>query len=252
MTRATPGETIALPTRDGVQPVKVFAPEGKPRGGVIFYMDAFGWRDELDEMAARYAASGWLTFLPDLYYRLGRIRFAPPPGPGGLDPAMNVANSATTLDMTVADTAALLAFAARRHPNVKRFGAVGYCMGARHALAASVNRPETVAAAACLHGGRLVWDGPDSPHHLIARARTALYFAFARDDETCPPAHQSLIEATIRECGARAETEHYDAVHGWTFPTRWCHDRAAAERVFAKVLALFGREVAGDAAETQA
>jgi predicted dehydrogenase len=41
---------------DGRQPVKVFEPPAGPgRAGVIVYMDAFGWRDELDGMAARYA-----------------------------------------------------------------------------------------------------------------------------------------------------------------------------------------------------
>jgi carboxymethylenebutenolidase len=235
--------TIALRTADGEQPVKVFTPAGKPRGGVLVYMDAFGWRDELDGMAARYAEAGWLTCLPDMFYRQGTVRFPPPDGPGKLDPAMHAANSVTTLAMSIADTGALLDWAAAAHPDVQRFGAVGYCMGARHALAACVRHAETVKAAACLHGGRMVWDGPDSPHLLIPQARGGLYFAFARDDETCPPEHQALIEETIRACGARAEVEHYEAKHGWTFPTRWCHDAAAAERTSEKVLALFEREV---------
>lgn len=240
----TAPETIVLATPDGRQPVKLFVPFGVPRGGAIFFMDAFGWREELDHMAARYAEAGWLTALPEMYYRLGSPQFAPPSAPGRLDPAMHAANSATTMAMSAADTAVLLAHLAESHPAVRRFGTVGYCMGGRHAVSAAVSHPDRITAAASLHGGRLVDDTPQSPHLLIGRADVALYFGFAEDDETCSDDHQALIEQRLVETGARAEVDHYRARHGWTFPTRWCHDRPAAERAFAKVLALFEREVA--------
>ena len=229
---------LSLVTPDGAMAVRAFVPTGAPRGGVIFYMDAFGLRPEFDGLCARYAAEGWLTLLPDLYHRLPRRSFPVPPDAAGLlDPAMNVANLATTLPMSVADTATVLAEAAR-HFGVTRFGAVGTCMGARHALAAAAAWPEAVRAAACLHGGRMVWEGPDSPHLLIPGLRGGLYLALARDDETCPEAHQQILERMVREAGPRAEAERYDALHGWTFPERWCHDRAAAAHAFAKASAL--------------
>jgi dienelactone hydrolase len=67
---------------DGTLPVRVFEPAaGRPRkGGVLFNMDAFGLRPELDGMCRRYAEAGWVTFLPDLYYRLGSPRFPCPAG----------------------------------------------------------------------------------------------------------------------------------------------------------------------------
>ncbi len=233
--------TISLRTKDGLQPVQVFTPSVRPRGGVIVYMDAFGWREELDSMAARYAEAGWLTFLPDLYYWLGSLRFAPPAGHQALDPAMHAANSATTMDMSGADVGALLAHAEISYPDIMQFGAVGYCMGARHALNACARFPEKIVAAACLHGGRMVDESPASPHFLIRKVQGELYFGFAEDDDTCPPEHQALIEQTILTSDAIAEVEHFEAAHGWTFPTRWCYDEAAAERAFAKVLALFAR-----------
>jgi carboxymethylenebutenolidase len=234
---------LELATPDGPMELRVFAPQDTPRGGVIFYMDAFGLRPELDGLCAAYAAAGWLTCLPDLYHRLPCRSFAVPPTEHApLDPAMTVANLATTLAMTVADTAVILDHAARRC-GVTRFGAVGTCMGARHALAAAAALPQQVRAAACLHGGRMVWEGPDSPHRLIPGLPGGLYIALARDDETCPEPHQRILEAMVAEAGPRAMCERYDALHGWSFPERWCHDAVAAAHAFARVQALFAREV---------
>jgi carboxymethylenebutenolidase len=237
---------LKLATPDGSLPVSVFEPAGVGlKAGVLFYMDAFGLRPELDGMCRRYADAGYLVFLPDLYYRLGAVRFAVPGGRDEpLDPAMTTANLATTVDMSVADTGAILAHvAATPGYGIARFGAVGYCMGARHALGAGATYPDWIRAVACLHGGRLVWNGPDSPHRQIARVKGELYFAFATNDETCPDAHQRLIEETIAASAVNGRTEHYAAVHGWTFPERWCYERTAAERVFTEVLALLDRQL---------
>jgi carboxymethylenebutenolidase len=235
---------LEVATPDGPMALRAFVPETAPRGGVILYMDAFGLRPELEGMCARYAAEGWLALLPDLYHRLPRRSFpVPPDAASPLDPGMTEANVATTLTMTVADTAVVVAEAARRW-GVTRFGAVGHCMGARHALAAAVAYPEAIRAAACLHGGRMVWDGPDSPHLLVPRCPGGLYIAMARDDETCPEPHQLLLEAKAAEAGPKVRIERIDALHGWTFPERWCHDPQAAERSFRTVLALFAHHVA--------
>lgn len=239
---------IDLRTADGMMPVRVFEPAESSRdrqGGVILYMDAFGLRPELDRLCRRYADAGYVTFLPDLYYRLRVRRFAVPASADDpLDPAMHAANAATTVEMTLADTGALLAHVlATPRYSLRRFGTVGHCMGGRHAVAAAASYPQEIAAAASLHGGRLVWEGDTSPHLYIPRVQGALYFAFAAHDETCPDAHKALIERTIAESGVRGMTEHYAAAHGWTFPERWCFDREAAERTFDRVLALFDYNV---------
>lgn len=233
--------TVHIATPEGALPVRVFEAGPTARAGVIVYMDAFGWRDELDGMAARFAREGWTTFLPDLFWRLGTLRFPVPDGPGKLDPAMHEANAATSMEMVARDTAAILAHAATAYPALRAFGAVGYCMGARHALMAASRHPETVKAAAMLHGGKLVTDQPDSPHRLIRHLRSALHVAFATDDETCPPEHQALIAREVAAAGIDARIVTHPAEHGWTFPTRWCHDPVEAERAFADVTALFRR-----------
>lgn len=240
--------SVDLKTIDGTMPVRVFQSVNTTRKGcVIFYMDAFGLRPELDDMARRYADAGYVVFLPDLYYRRKRRSFPVPAREDDpLDPEMAEANAATTLDMTIADSGSIVAHAvATPSYGVTRFGAVGYCMGARHALAAGATYGETIKAVACLHGGKLVWDGPNSPHTFIPRLSGAIYFGFAAHDPACPDTHKSIIEQTIAAAGVRGETEHYRAAHGWTFPTRWCYDPAAAEMAFSRVLSFFDAEMSG-------
>ena len=240
-----PGKAIALETAEGTLPVKVFEPSGADRkGGVIFYMDAFGLRPELDGMCRGYAEAGYVTFLPDLYYRLGSVSFAvPATAHEPLDPAMIAANIATTVEMTIADTGALLRHVAETPAyGIEHLATVGYCMGARHALGAGASYPDAITAIACLHGGRLVWDGPNSPHLYIPRVRGALYFAFAADDPTCPDEHKALIESTIAQSGVSGRTEHFAAAHGWTFPERWCFDAVAAKQALDDVLALLAAQ----------
>jgi carboxymethylenebutenolidase len=60
--------TLKLVTPDGRMPVRVFEPAAEPRkGGVLFYMDAFGLRPQLDGMCRSYADAGFVVFMPDLY-----------------------------------------------------------------------------------------------------------------------------------------------------------------------------------------
>jgi carboxymethylenebutenolidase len=234
---------LALDMGSGAMELRAFAPpQGTaPKGGVIFYMDAFGLRPELDRLCEGYAAEGWFALLPDLYWRQPRRVFpVPPSADAPLDPGMAEANSATTMAMSVADTGVVLAEAERRF-GLLRFGAVGHCMGARHALAAATAWPDRVLAAACLHGGRMVTGDADSPHLLIRRCPGPLYIALARDDETCPEPHQRLLEQEAAAAGPRVAIERINALHGWTFPERYCFDPVAAERSVTRVLALFAR-----------
>ena len=46
----------------------------EPVSAVIFFMDAPGFRPELEDMARRIALAGYYCILPDLYYRMGTIR----------------------------------------------------------------------------------------------------------------------------------------------------------------------------------
>jgi len=242
---------VTLETADGKMPVFIVHPdEDGPFPTVLFYMDALGIREELRDMARRCASAGYFAMLPDLYYRWGCPSFDPAPlAQGILDPKMIELNNALAISMTALDTAAMLEYAAVDPASRLPAGTVGYCMGGRHALGAAAAYAGEVAAFASLHGGRLVSDTPQSPHLLVARTLAAeAYFGWADNDETAPAGHMRAIGTALAARGGRHRVElHRGALHGFTFPERYCYHKRAAEQVWARLFALFRRNLHGPA-----
>lgn len=238
--------SFALATRDGQMPTWTVHPDAAgPFPLVILCMDALGIREELRAMCRRIAGAGYGVYLPNLFYRDGGPSFdAAPLASGQLDPEMVRLNDQLSIDMTVSDCAAVLAHA-QGNP-VIRFPAavIGYCMGGRHAIAAAVVYPEQFRAMASMHGGRLVTALDDSPHRLIPRMRAEAYFAWAQDDPAAPEGHAVVVEQALKARGLPYQLErHPGALHGFTFPERYCYHEAAAERVWMRLLDLFRRNL---------
>src|SRR5687767_8908056 len=144
---------IDVDTADGRMDCHVFTPEGVAAGpwpAVILFMDAFGIRPQLAEMAQRLASNGYFLVVPNLYYRSGVYapfdqKLVSAEGPER-DRFKGMIRSITDT-MVMRDTAAVLAMldaqaAARPGP----VGVVGYCMGGGFALSAAGMFPERVAA----------------------------------------------------------------------------------------------------------
>ena len=69
-------DTFEIETPDGRMETFAVHPEGgDPHPSVILYMDAPGIRNELRDFCRRIAREGYYVLLPDMYYRLGRVRF---------------------------------------------------------------------------------------------------------------------------------------------------------------------------------
>lgn len=240
---------IVIPTADGAMPCFVVHPdEDGPFPVVLFYMDALGIREELRDMARRFATAGHYVMLANLYYRDGGPSFDTAPlAEGRLDPRMVALNVALTTAMTVRDTGAMLQFAAAdAAADAARCATVGYCMGGRHAIANAAAFPERVKAMASLHGGRLVNDEPDAPYRLIASMKAEAYFGWADKDDVAPLEHKRIVEEALAARGGRYRVElHPGALHGFTFPERYCYHKAAAELVWARLFAMFRRTLQG-------
>ena len=69
-------QDVTVTTKHGRMSAFAACPDGAgPFPPVIFYMDAPGTREELRNMARRIAKQGYFCLLPDMYYRLGTVRF---------------------------------------------------------------------------------------------------------------------------------------------------------------------------------
>jgi carboxymethylenebutenolidase len=242
--------TVDVPTGDGAADAILAAPlEGGPYPGVLVYMDAFGLRPRLEEMASRIAAEGYVVLVPNVFYRAGR---APLVEVDGLDQPDVRARAFGTLrpimqgltpDLAMRDADAYLAFLAA-DPRVGDgpMGTVGYCMGGALALRTAAHFPERVAAAASFHGGRLATDQPDSPHLLADRLEAEVYLGHADNDASITPEQQETLVDALTSAGVRFVSEVYDgAAHGFTMADTAAYDEGAEARHWDRLLDLFAR-----------
>ncbi len=242
---------VELTTGDGNLDSFVCHPdEGGPHPAVILYMDAPGIREELRDMARRIAATGYFVMLPNLYYRDGREGTYPfdrtkIPGDDGEREKMFAVMNALTNARVVADTAPMLEFL-RGHAAAADgpIGCVGYCMSGQYVVSVGAAYPDDFAAIASFYGVRIMTEAEDSPHLKFAQVKGAMYLAFASDDPWVPPDILDALPPALDAAGADYRVEIYDDTqHGFAFPTRAVYVKAAAERHWQRMLALFDRRL---------
>jgi carboxymethylenebutenolidase len=242
--------TLDVETRDGVADAYLAAPEGLgPYPGVLLYSDAFGPRPQLERMAQRLAAAGYVVLLPHVLYREGRSPLLDtsdlrdPSAGGRLFETLRPWLRRLTPERAMSDAEAYVGVLTG-HDEVSNgpLGVVGYCMGGALALRTAAHLPERFAAAAAFHPGRLATDEPDSPHLLASRLRAEVYVACADHDRSMPREQQERLDAALTAAGVRHVCEQYDGTtHGFTMADTAAYDEAAAERHWERLLDLFGR-----------
>ena len=242
--------TLDIETRDGVADAYLAAPEGLgPYPGVLLYMDAFGPRPRLEEMAQHIASAGYVVLLPHVFYRQGRAPLVDtsdlmdPEARGRLFETLNPWLQQLTPERSMSDAEAYVDVLGS-HDEVADgpLGVVGYCMGGALALRTAAHLPERFAAAAAFHPARLATDAADSPHLLADRLKAEVYVASADQDRGMPPEQQARLDAALSAAGVRHVCEQYDgAAHGFTMADTAVFDEAATERHWERLLDLFGR-----------
>jgi carboxymethylenebutenolidase len=214
-----------------------------PWPAVILYMDAFGIRPQLDEMAQRLASNGFFVVVPNMYYRSGAFEPFDPKqvfveGPEqkrfrgmiqSINPTMIMRDTRSVLDHLDDEPCA----------REGRMGAVGYCMGGGYAISALGTFPDRVVVAASFHGAGLATDRPDSPHLLAGAMRGRLYVGVAGIDPGFPPEQRDRLEQALSAAGVDYTLEVYEGVkHGFAVTGHLVYDREASERHWTTLVRL--------------
>lgn len=242
--------SVEIPTEDGVMSAFTFQPDNRgPYPAVILYMDASGIREELKEMSRHIAAKGYFCLLPDLYYRLGLIRFDPERRDENRDEAMRKVVSAARFSIdnerTMRDTKGMLSWLDKNEAvKAGAKGCIGYCMSGQFIVSAAGTFPEHFAAGAALYGLLIVTDKPDSPHLLANRIKGELYLGFAETDPQVPSNVFPDLTAELDKYGISYRLDVYPGTHhGFCFPERSVYKKDAAEQVWEIVFDLFERRL---------
>ena len=252
------GKPVDIATPEGVMDAYAAHPDDNvSRPLVVIFMDIWGLREELFDIARRVAGEGYYCIVPNLFHRQGKFSFAPRNAAGrtlsfNLLPAetqREMRGRAERLDRATlrTDAAAIREFCEREPVRKGPAGSIGYCMGGREAFFAAQEFPELFRATASLHGSRLVTETADSPHRLIDRMRGEVYCGFAEFDHGAPPEVIRRIEDALhanRELTSKTRV-HPGAHHGYALPDRDVHDRQATERDWTDIFAMFRRQLAG-------
>lgn len=235
---------VDIETPDGPMPTFTCWPDGEGSfPAIVFYMDAPAIREELYDMARRFAAEGYYVILPDLFYRFGHIRF---PRRNQYSRAVWRAIMADLSNaMVMDDTRALLGYMAGQ--DIVKPGAmacIGYCMSGRIVTTAAATFPDVFAASASLYGVGIVTSKDDSPHLGVAGIKGEIYYGFAETDGTVPSYVIPTLKAALDEGGVDYTLEiHPGTEHGFCFPEREVYDKAAAEKVYAHFIDMCRRKL---------
>jgi carboxymethylenebutenolidase len=240
--------TIEIEAGHGVAEAYVTRPDENSHPGVLLYMDAFGLRPRIYEMADRIASWGFVVMAPNAFYRHGTIEDLAVQGdlndPAYRDEFMTGAMGRVRSLGSGLATADVGEYVDRllELPEVSGdgIGVTGYCMGAALALRTAGARPEQVKAAAGFHGGNLVTDAVDSPHIVAKNARARLYLGHADHDRSMPAEKIEILERAFDAAGLLYTSEVYpDAPHGFTMSDIPSYRADADERHFNTLESLF-------------
>jgi carboxymethylenebutenolidase len=245
---------VQVHTPSGVCDAALIHPQGQGRWpGVILFVDAFGLRPAMRDMAKRLAVDGYTVLIPNPYYRSTK---AP-----GLDPGFDFTNPADraklealraplTSDAVMQDAAAYVKFLDSEASVDKKakMGVVGYCMGGAMTVQAAAAVPARIGAGASFHGGGLVTDKPDSPHLLVPKMKAQYYFGIAANDDQRQPDAKTKLDAAFHAANLPAKIEVYEGtLHGWCVKDmplmagKPVYNEASAERAWNELVTLYKR-----------
>lgn len=237
--QATGEKDVEIKTPDGTADAYFVYPATGSAAAVLIWPDIFGLRPAMKTMAKRLASSGYSVLVVNPFYRVGKTTAtgATPiqemmPFRKGMSPAGDMSDAKTFIAWL------------DQQPQVNRnrkIGTQGYCMGGPMTFHTASAVPDRVGAVASFHGGGLVGKegDPNSPHLLAAASKASFLIAIAETDDKQRPTDKDVLKATFAKANRPAEIEVYAAAHGWCPPDTTVYNEPAAEKAWARLLALY-------------
>jgi len=228
--------TIDIAVPDGTAEAYVAGPDDGSAPGVLFFMDAYGLRPQIERMLERIAGWGYTVVAPNVFHRDGTVAELVDDREHAFDRVKGL-----TPDQLLADTPAYVA-AVRERCADGGLGTTGYCMGARLAVRTATTHPDDVVAVGGFHGGGLATDDDTSPHLGLRRARAEFVFGHADQDRSMPPEAVGRLGDALAEAGLLFINDVYaGAPHGYTMNDTPAYHEEAAERHYRVLQELLAR-----------
>lgn len=214
---------------------------------VLLHHDGPGVREATHQVARIFAEAGFYTFAPDRYYRFGPFKHVPPEdliaaGHGSeLMERFFEMVTATTDDMVRSDMTRLIMKVRKdSYAQKSRFKAIGYCNGVRYMLQSMWDQRDDFDAGVGLHPSFCIDEAGSSPHLLVSKLQSQLYFAFGEDDHLASVQDNAALLEEIERAAMATFDILRKADHGFAMPGP-SFNADAARHAHSKAIELFGQ-----------
>jgi carboxymethylenebutenolidase len=233
-------EYVQLSIADGTQArAYVARPEGKSRGGLLVFQEAFGVNAHIRDVTERFAKQGYLAISPELYHRTSTGFES-----GYTDTAAAMEQmKAVTMEGLEADIRA--SYEWLRSAGETQICATGYCMGGRTATLAAIT--VRLSCAVSYYGGGIT-PSPYGPGFLdrLKDLQAPILFFWGGLDTHIPKESIRTITDTLSAAGKQyANVEFSFADHGFFCDQRASYNPQAAALAWPLTLAFFETYTAG-------
>ncbi len=224
-------------------------PAAGKHAAVILWPDIMSIRPSFRAMGKRLAQSGYTVLVVNPYYRTvnGRIT---PEGMGfsnaNLREVLMPHARSLSPETCVLDGRDYVKYLDQQSSvdTARKIGTAGYCMTGSYVIRLAADMPDRIGAGGSFHGGGLATERPSSPHLLAGKIKAGLLIAIAENDDAKQPDAKDILRESFKAADVAAEIEVYPAQHGWCPPDSVVYHEEQAERAWARLLALFERELA--------
>lgn len=208
--------------------------------GVIVIHEAFGLVEHTKELVRKFAAHGYISIAPDLYYREG------PGDPEKILAAVRQKGGAPDARV-IGDLEGAVAALRSVVTCSGKIGCIGHCSGGRHTLLFACNTKDLAAAVDC-YGGRVVTDEltPNQPKaviDMVADLSCPLLGLFGELDANPSPEHVVGLEEEVKKHNKEYEFKSYpaDTGHGFFADYRPSYRQESAVDGWQRIFDFFGR-----------